>query len=246
MIESLVPSLRTGLASMLAPGWRDAAPWGYPRHSELALIAGVYGTQLSAPLVGTVVDTVLRNRPERTFDDLVDLVERGPIVLRHILGERWGDTTVPGTARLRADVIYEAAAALVESGVYDALTLSQVARQHTEALGLRLQDVEGLGPGTWASISFMAHVPALPGHSVMRMVHQALAADHPDLELDAAEVAELLGLTAERMATHERVLSYALSQHAGPSQGPFPDPEAEPEADAEPDAESAAEQDPAQ
>ncbi|WP_156162402.1 hypothetical protein [Demequina iriomotensis] len=236
MVESLVPSLRTGITVMLEPGWRDAAPWGYPRHSELALLAGVFGAQLSGPLVGNVVDTALRNRPDRQFDDLVDLVARGPIWLRHILGERWGDSTVPGIDRLRAEVIHEAAAALVESGVVDALSLSKVARRHTEALGERLQDVEGLGPGTWASISFMAHIPALPGHAVVRMVHEALAADHPDIELTALEVAELLALTAERMATHERVLAYALSKHAGPSKGPFPDP-----ADVDVDAEAAAE-----
>ncbi|SEJ44883.1 hypothetical protein [Demequina mangrovi] len=229
MVETLVPSLHAGLVAMLPPGWRDSAPWGYPRHSELALIAGVFGAQLPAPAVGTVIDTVMVNRPQRGFDDLVDLVELGPIALRHILGARWGDSTVPGVDRLRADVVHEAAIALVESGVYNAASLGQVARQHTEELGMRLQDVHGLGPGTWASISFMAHVPSLPGHAVMRMVHQALAADHPDLELEPAEVAELLMLTAERMATRERVLAYALSKLAGPSKRPEP---AEAEGDA--------------
>ncbi len=209
-----MPSLRGALAGILPTGWRDAAPWGYPGQSELALIAGVFAAQLQPQAVADIADSVMRRRPGSLLDDLADLAAVDPVDLRVVLGERWGDSTVLGVPRRRAEVIHEAALLLAHAGVRTAADLQDAARTRGEEISTLVQSIRGLGPGTWVSIAFMAHATALPDDAVVALVSSCTEPAHPGTTLTRAEVAELIRLTAARLATDERVLAYALSRRA--------------------------------
>ncbi|WP_062518082.1 hypothetical protein [Demequina gelatinilytica] len=214
MVDELVAGLRGALAGILPTGWRDAAPWGYPGQSELALVTGVFAAQLPPQAVAEIADGVMRRRPGSVLDDLADLAAIDPVDLRIVLGERWGDSTVLGVPRRRAEVIHEAARLLVHAGVRSAADLQEAASTRGAQISALLQSVRGLGPGTWGSIAFMAHATSLPDDAVVALVSSCTEADHPDAPLDRAQVALLIRLTAARLATDERVLSYALSRRA--------------------------------
>ncbi|BDZ61279.1 hypothetical protein Lsed01_02453 [Demequina sediminis] len=211
MVENLVPELRAALTGILPDGWRDAAPWGFPSQSELALITGVFAAQLPAAAVADIADTVMRRRAGSMLDDLADLVAIEPVDLRAVIGERWGDSTVLGVPRRRADVIHEAARLLVGTGIRTAKDFQDAVREREASVANLLLAVRGLGPGTWESIGFMAHATIRPGADVVGFVRSLLggAGDH----LDSTEVRELVRLTARRYAAEERVLAYALRRH---------------------------------
>ncbi len=209
-----MPNLRAALAGILPQGWRDSAPWGYPGQSELALITGVFAAQLHAQAVADVADSVMRRRPGSLLDDLADLEAVDPVDLRRIIGERWGDSTVLGVPRRRADVIHEAARLLVHTGVRTSRDLQDAAITRGDHLATLLQSVRGLGPGTWASIAFMSHASVLPDDAVVALVRDSLEAERGDVVLDREKVGDLIRLSAARMAVDERVLSYALGRRA--------------------------------
>ncbi|WP_156165206.1 hypothetical protein [Demequina silvatica] len=207
-----MPNLRAALGGILPAGWRDAAPWGYPAQSELALITGVFAAQLPAQSVADIADSVMRRRPGSSLDNLVDLAAIDPVDLRRVLGDRWGDSTVLGVPRRRADVIHESARLLSHAGIRTGLDLQDAIRSRTDEIRTLLLAVRGLGPGTWASIAFMVHAPIPPTDDVVELVKEALG--EPGAELDRAGVGELIRLTAHRLASEERVLSYGLHQVA--------------------------------
>ncbi len=222
MVEDLVPNLRAALGGILPAGWRDAAPWGYPAQSELALITGVFASQLPEQAVADIADTVMRRRPGSSLDNLVDLAAIDPVDLRTILGERWGDSTVLGVPRRRADVIHEAARLLTHSGVRSAFDMQDAIRTRTDEVTKLLLSIRGLGPGTWASIAFMVHAPIPPNDDVLALVRDSLR-EAPDASeeyveaveaLDRSAVGDLIRRTAHRLASDERVLSYGLHRVA--------------------------------
>ncbi len=210
-----MPSLRAALPGILPAGWRDAAPWGYPRQSELALVTGVFAAQLQPPAVAEIADSVMRRRPGSLLDNLGDLAAIDPVELRSILGERWGDSTVLGVPRRRAEVIHEAAGVLAGAGLRTAADLQGAALEPGEGLSTLLQSVRGLGPGTWVSIAFMVHATSLPDDAVVSLVSTCTEAARAQASLSRAGVAQLIRLTAARLATDERVLGYALARRAG-------------------------------
>lgn len=211
MVEDLVPELRAALGAVLPAGWRDSAPWGYPAQSELALVTGVYASQVPPASVAEIADNVMRRRPGRMLDDLAELVELEPDGVQHIIGERWGDSTVLGVPRRRAEVIHEAARLLVGTGIRTAKEFQEAVRDREASVANLLLAVRGIGPGTWESIAFMVHAPLRPGEDVAAYVRSLVgpAAD----ALDLAEVRELIRLAARRFAAEQRVLAFALRQH---------------------------------
>ncbi len=218
MVEDLVPNLRAALGGILPAGWRDAAPWGYPAQSELALITGVFASQLPEQAVGDIADSVMRRRPGSSLDNLVELAAIDPVDLRSILGDRWGDSTVLGVPRRRADVIHEAARLLTHSGVRSAFDMQDAIRTRTDEVAKLLLSIRGLGPGTWASIAFMVHAPIPPNDDVVALVKESLAGSAEDAEvvdaMDRSAIGDLVRRTAHRLGSDERVLSYGLHRVA--------------------------------
>ncbi|MDN4476273.1 hypothetical protein QQX09_10440 [Demequina sp. SYSU T00192] len=224
MVEDLVPNLRAALGGILPAGWRDAAPWGYPAQSELALITGVFASQLPEQAVADIADTVMRRRPGSSLDNLVELAAIDAVDLRGIIGDRWGDSTVLGVPRRRADVIHEAARLLTHSGVRTAFDMQDAIRTRTDEVSRLLLSIRGLGPGTWACIAFMVHAPIPPNDDVVALVKESLAGGPPaedPLEraetieaLDRSAVGDLIRRTAHRLGSDERVLSYGLHRVA--------------------------------
>lgn len=211
MVEDLVPELRAALGAVLPSGWRDAAPWGYPAQGELALITGVYASQIPPASIAEIGDNVMRRRPGKLLDDLAELVELEPDGISQIIGERWGDSTVLGVPRRRAEVIHESARLLVGTGIRTAKDFQEAVREREPSVANLLLAVRGLGPGTWESIAFMVHAPLKPGPDVAAYVRSLLGPDGEDLELD--QVRELIRLTARKFAAEQRVLAFALRQH---------------------------------
>ncbi len=205
-----MPNLRAALGEVLPGAWRDSAPWGYPAQSELALITGVFASQVTAASVAEIADTVMRRTPGRMLDDLVALVDAEPAGIGHLIGERWGDSTVLGVPRRRADVIHEAARLLVGTGIRHATELQEAVREREASVANLLLAIRGLGAGTWESIAFMAHAPLRPGADVVAYLRSLLgpAGEH----LEGEEARRLLALTARRFAVEERVLAFALRQ----------------------------------
>ncbi|MDN4477028.1 hypothetical protein [Demequina lignilytica] len=210
MVEDLVPNLRAALGEVLPGSWRDAAPWGYPAQCELALITGVFASQVPAASVAEIADTVMRRSPGKLLDDLTGLVDADTAGIQHLIGERWGDTTVLGVPRRRAEVIHEAARLLVGTGIRHAKELQEAVREREASVANLLLAVRGLGPGTWESIAFMVHAPLRPGADVVAYVRSLLGPDGDALETD--EVRAMIVLTARRFAVEERVLAFALRQ----------------------------------
>ncbi|WP_062294521.1 hypothetical protein [Demequina phytophila] len=212
MVEDLVPRLRAALGGILPAGWRDAAPWGYPAQSELALITGVFAAQLPEQAVADIADSVMRRRPGSSLDSLADLAAIDPVDLRSVLGDRWGDSTVLGVPRRRADVIHESARLLAHTGIRTAADLQVAIRERTDEIQRLLLAVRGLGPGTWASIAYMVHAPIPPNDDVVALLREAVCGVEDDLDRVAA--GELIRRTAHRLASDERVLSYGLHRVA--------------------------------
>ncbi|WP_062465417.1 hypothetical protein [Demequina soli] len=221
MVEDLVPNLRAALTGLLPAGWRDAAPWGYPAQSELALVTGVFAAQLPPNAVAEIADSVMRHRPGSSLDNLADLAAIDPVDLRGVIGDRWGDSTVLGVPRRRADVIHEAARLLSHAGLRTGRDLDSAIRERGTEIERLLLAVRGLGPGTWASIAFMAHAAIPPGDDVVRLVSELVAGHDAAPEpgddapvLDRAGVGRLVRLTATRLGTDERILSYTMRRLA--------------------------------
>ncbi len=206
-----MPELRAALGAVLPAGWRDSAPWGYPAQSELALITGVFAAQIPATAVAEIADTVMRRRPGKLLDDLADLVELEPDGISHVIGDRWGDTTVLGVPRRRAEVIHESARLLVGTGVRTAKELQEAVREREASVANLLLAVRGLGPGTWESIAFMVHAPLRPGADIATYVRSLLGPAGEELEI--GEVRDLIRLTSRKFAAEQRVLAFALRQH---------------------------------
>ena len=210
MVEDLVPNLRAALGEVLPGTWRDSAPWGYPAQCELALITGVFASQIPAASVAEIADTVMRRSPGRLLDDLVELVDVDVAGIQQLIGERWGDSTVLGVPRRRAEVIHEAARLLVGTGIRHAKELQAAVREREASVANLLLAIRGLGPGTWESIAFMVHAPLRPGADVAAYVRSLLGPDGDHLEVD--ECRALVVLTARRLAVEERVLAFSLRQ----------------------------------
>jgi hypothetical protein len=199
--------LHQRLGSILQDGWRDSTPWGYPHQVELALIAGVFRAQTSQANVDQLVDTVMRSRVHSLLDDLAELANSGTKGIVTLLGPRWGDANVLGVPVMRASVIHDAAVALVALGVRSANDLRAAALKTPDAVEAAVLGVRGIGPGTWAWIAFLAHVPVRPGTKTISFVSEAVGEGE---RLSADETAELLRLTARRFASDERVLAHAV------------------------------------
>lgn len=209
-MDDLVPKLRAVLGEVLPASWRDAAPWGFPAQSELALITGVFASQVQPASVAEIADNVMRRRPGSMLDDLSELVDLEPDGVAHVIGDRWGDSTVLGVPRRRAEVIHEAARQLVSAGVRHSKELHAAVRDRDDAIAPMVLAVRGIGPGTWDSIAFMAHAPVRPGADVVMYIRHLLGPEGAHLEGD--ECRALIALTARRFASDERVLSFALRQ----------------------------------
>lgn len=208
MVEHLVPELRAALAGVLPSEWRDAAPWGYPSQSELAVITGVFAAQIPAVAVAEIADTVMRRRPGRFLDDLSELAALDTLEVRRIVGERWGDSTVLGVPRRRADVIHEAAGALAALGVRTGRQLQEAVREREQEVAGALLGIRGLGPGTWESVVFQAHAFPTPGPDVIAYVRSLLGESGEDL--DGARCRRLIQRAALRFGVETRVLAFAL------------------------------------
>jgi hypothetical protein len=198
------------LGELLPEGWRDAAPWGYPKQVELALIAGVFRAQVPQASADAVVDTVMRARPYALLDDLAELASAGPHGMVEALGPRWGDTNVLGVPVLRAWVIHSAAEALVAVGVRSADDLRAAAVERPDAVEGAVLGVRGLGRGTWEWIALLAHARMRPDPEMTALVSELVGE-----ELDASGTSELLRLTARLFASEERVLAHAVQEHLG-------------------------------
>jgi hypothetical protein len=197
------------LAGLLPEGWRDAAQWGYPHQSELALIAGVFRAQTPQANVDELVDHVMHSRSHSLLDDLRDLANGGVEGVVKSLGPRWGDTNVLGVPVLRAVVIHGAATALVGAGVNSADDLREAAQTQPDAVRAAVLKVRGLGPATWEWITFLAHAPVPPDAAIVRFLGELLEDD----KLKRGDAAELIRLTARRFASDERMLAHALRTH---------------------------------
>ena len=112
--------LQRALSAELPRGWREAAPWGYPQQSELALIAGVFAAQVPQATAEQVASAFMMARPGRMLDDLADLAALTDDDVASALGDQWGASTVLGVPRRRAAVIREAAERLADAGIRSA------------------------------------------------------------------------------------------------------------------------------
>ena len=207
--------LHVRLAAVLPEGWRDAAPWGYPRQVELALIAGVFRSQLKQSRVDELVDFVMRSRSHSLLDDLNEIVGAGEKGVVEALGPRWGDTNVLGVPVLRAAVIYNAAKALVDLGITSATDLQAATAERPAEVEKAVLGVRGIGPGTWGWISFLAHANVRPDAQVVAFIRESLEGDE---KLSPEDAAELLRLTARRFASDERVLAHAVRAYLDDSE----------------------------
>jgi hypothetical protein len=206
--DAVARVLREKLAAILPEGWRDSAAWGFPSQSELALVAGVFGAQVSTAAVGEVVDQYMLAKRGQMLDDLRVIADGSLKDLIAAVGPRWGDTNVLGVPVLRAQVAHEAAQVLVQNGVISAQDLRD--RGNDQELQLRLLKIRGLGQGTWVEIAYMAHVPLLPDARTV-----ALIADLAGEEVASSpeQVDVLLKATARRFAVERRSLDHALASH---------------------------------
>lgn len=200
--------MHEGLTARFSSGWRDETPWGYPRQVELALIAGVYGAQVSAAGVAQVTDAYLHARPGSLLDDLGAIADRPLADLIHAVGDRWGDTTVLGVPVLRTTVIHEAASTLVARGVRSADDMRAALTEDHDGVVKAVLGIRGLGPGTWETIAVMVHADVPPTVQEVELARELTG----DPELPADEVGELLRLTARSFAVDKRALMYALAR----------------------------------
>lgn len=204
-------TLQRELSATLPAGWRDDAPWGYPQQSELGLIAGVYGAQVTTQGVAEVVDSYMRRASRLMLDDLTALANTPLEHLIVAVGTRWGDTNVLGVPVLRIAVVQEAAVALASEGVTTAAGFREAIETREGEIERRLLSIRGLGPGTWETIAFMMHAKVRPNEEVVALLHRLLGESGD--ELLEEQIDELLRLTSRRFAVDQRVLAHAIDQY---------------------------------
>lgn len=210
-MDEWVKPLQRELSAILPDGWRDDAPWGYPQQSELGLIAGVYGAQVTTQGVAEVVDSYMRLAGRHMLDDLSAIVEMPLEKLIVTVGTRWGDTNVLGVPVLRIHVVHEAAVALAAEGVRTAADFRDAIEAREGEIERRLLSIRGLGPGTWETIAFMMHAKVRPNEEVVALLHRILGEEADELRDD--EIDELMRLTSRRFAVDQRVLVHAIDQY---------------------------------
>lgn len=210
-MDEWVKTLQRELSATLPSGWRDDAPWGYPQQAELALIAGVYGAQVTQQGVAEVVDSYMRTASRMMLDDLTALANTPLAELIVGVGTRWGDTNVLGVPVLRIAVVREAAVALAGAGVVSAADYREAIEKREGELERLLLSIRGLGPGTWETIAFMMHAKVRPNEEVVAFLRRLLGDSGQDLVEE--HVDELVRLTSRRFAVDQRVLVHAIEQY---------------------------------